>query len=290
MISLHPDVVRAPKHGALLLRGAIAACLLLAALAFAGWAVAQVAVIPALLVLFTLIALGSALPTLGIFAQPILAGPPNQPFVALTFDDGPDAKNTQRVLDLLRNTPHRATFFVIGQRAEQQPALIAAIAADGHLLGNHSFSHNNFTPALPASALVAELRRTSKLLAGLTGQTIQWFRPPVGLITPPVAEAARRAGLQLVVWSATARDGVAWASATSALDALVKGMKPGAILVLHDGVASQPGQVPVVLQILPEVLAQLDKHGLRSVTLDALLVDDPKASQGPVLDQHENAM
>lgn len=288
MIALRDGVVRAPRLGAVALHGAIVACLVLAALAFGGWAIAQVAVIPALIGLLLTVVLGSALPTLGIFAQPILAGPPNNGFVALTFDDGPHAQHTQQVLNLLRNTQHRATFFVIGKRAEAQSTLIAAIAGDGHLLGNHSYSHKNYTPALPASRLAADLERTSQFLAKTTGQTIQWFRPPVGLITPPVAETARRAGLELVVWSATARDGVVWAAPQRALARLVSGVRAGAILVLHDGVASQSGQVPVVLQILPQLLAELDKRGLRSVTLDELLLKQPTTSERPILDHHEN--
>jgi len=231
-----------------------------------------------LALLLVAVVLGVRFPALGVFARPILAAHCQQPLVALTFDDGPHPQHTRRVLELLAKTAHRATFFVIGARAQEHPELLAEIVGQGHGLGNHSWRHSYLTPALPAARLEAELRQTSELLARFAGQAPRWFRPPVGLLSPPVELAARRAGLEIVIWTATARDGVSWADAGKGLARLRKHMKPGAILVLHDGVQTSAAQPPAVHDLLPRLLAELDARGLRSVPLDGLLGQPNRAS------------
>src|SRR5262249_8022340 len=127
--------------------------------------------------------------------------------IALTFDDGPDPEVTPRILELLAAHGQRATFFVIGRRAEAEPALVRAIAEQGHAIGNHSYTHAWLTPLWRTERLAPVLLRGQEVLERVAGVRPRWFRPPVGLFGPRVAPAARRAGLALVGWTLRSNDG-----------------------------------------------------------------------------------
>lgn len=232
-----------------------------------GWAVAASA-------LGLLVSLGAGifLQGAGLFARPILAVAPGRAGgrLALTFDDGPDPEHTRAVLDVLERRGHRATFFVIGARAEPQAELLAEIARRGHTLANHSWTHAHATPFWAVPRLVADLERAQALLARAQGRAPRWFRAPVGILSPRVVQAARRAGLELVGWSGTARDGVASTTVAQATARLLRAARPGAILVLHDA-AERGGRRPIAPEVLERVLDAIEARGLKSVTLDELL-------------------
>jgi peptidoglycan-N-acetylglucosamine deacetylase len=268
-------MIRASPLGQIVLYGA---CLSAIAFAFArllGAALPLWPLLAALVVILVTVGAGVFLLPTGVFARPILAGSPEGARVAITFDDGPDPVHTRRVLDLLDARGHRATFFVIGARAERHTDVIAEIARRGHGLGNHSWEHSHLTPLRSAGRLARELARAGDLLERAAGVRPRWFRPPVGLISPPVAAAARAARLDLVGWSATARDGVASATVEASARRLLDRLQPGAILVLHDAPewrsGREGGRTPIAVEILPRLLDALDARGLRSVPLDELL-------------------
>jgi peptidoglycan/xylan/chitin deacetylase (PgdA/CDA1 family) len=102
--------------------------------------------------------------------------------VALTFDDGPDPQATPALLDLLRREGVSATFFCIGKNVAAHPQLAARIAAEGHLLGNHLYSHFWWTSFLRRRGLVGEMMRTQQAIAAAAGVTPRYLRPPVGLL------------------------------------------------------------------------------------------------------------
>ena len=247
-------------------------CFALGATACTGLSISWWISIPLFAGLLSLIVAGVAMLSSGVFAAPLLSVATRRPELALTFDDGPDGERTRALLDLLELRGHRATFFVIGERAERQPALLAELSARGHQVENHSWSHSYATPFAPPARLAAELEKTSALIAAACGRGPRWFRPPVGLLSPRIAEAARLSRLGLAGWSATARDGVARRTPAEALARLVRGARPGAILVLHDR-APLGASSSVALDVLPRLLDELDARGLRSVTLSALLAD-----------------
>jgi peptidoglycan/xylan/chitin deacetylase (PgdA/CDA1 family) len=207
----------------------------------------------------------------GLFARPILAVEPARAGdrLAITFDDGPDEAHTRTVAALLEARGHRGTFFVIGRRAAASPALLAELVQRGHALGNHSFTHAYTTPFQHPARLAADLARAQELFAQ-AGAHVRFFRPPVGLLSPRVVDAARRIGLTIVGWSATARDGRAATTADEAAARLIAAARPGAILVLHDA-AERGTRVPVAAAALVPLLDALAARGLRSVTLDELI-------------------
>lgn len=252
--------------GRVLLVAVSLGCLLLLLLAGAGHAAPTWLAGLAAASLGALLACGVILQSSGIFARPLLSVRTSRPEVAITFDDGP-GPHTAALLAALEAKGHRGTFFVVGERAT--PEALAAIARGGHAIENHSWKHSYLTPFLRPSTLAQELLRTSALIEAASKRRPRWFRPPVGLLSPRVKRAADLAGLQLVGWTATARDGVARRTAEQALSRLENELRPGAILVLHD--------LPVAVQVLPRLLELLEQRHLRSVTLPELL-DQPPAS------------
>jgi peptidoglycan/xylan/chitin deacetylase (PgdA/CDA1 family) len=219
------------------------------------------------------VSVGVFVAQLGLFARPIVAADATKAGdrLALTFDDGPEVGATEEVLDLLRARGQRATFFVIGARAEAAPQLLERIVKEGHALGNHSYAHRHTTPFLPPAVLAAEIDRAEQLFARVRpGPARRWFRPPIGIVSPRVAQATRLARMEMISWTASARDGVRGASVDDALGRLRPHLRPGAILVLHDG-AERGDRRPIAPAVLARLLDELDARGLRSVTLDELL-------------------
>jgi len=139
-----------------------------------------------------------------IFGEALIA--PRLPGeLALTFDDGPNPVWTPRLLDILAGHGVRGTFFLIGNYAHAQPALVRRIAEAGHAIGNHSWSHPNL--ALTAGTKVAdELKRTSGTIEQILGRPVHLFRPPFGARRPKVFHIARSRGLAPVLWNAMTND------------------------------------------------------------------------------------
>jgi peptidoglycan/xylan/chitin deacetylase (PgdA/CDA1 family) len=149
-------------------------------------------------------AYASLYPGSGIFGSaltaPALAGE-----LALTFDDGPNPKCTPRLLDVLGEHEVKATFFMLGGRAQTEPELVRRVAAEGHLIGNHSWSHPNLART-GTQRVREELTRTSETLEQITGERVKYFRPPFGARRPVVFRIARELGLRVVTWNAMTSD------------------------------------------------------------------------------------
>ncbi|WP_086845578.1 polysaccharide deacetylase family protein [Amycolatopsis kentuckyensis] len=171
--------------------------------------------------------------------------------VALTFDDGPYPETTPALLAALDGT--RATFFLWGEHAEAHPSLVRAIAAAGHAIGNHTWTHPRLT-TLSAVARGEEVRRTQDLLAELTGARPVLFRPPYGDTGPAVAETVAAQGLSEVLWSVDTRD---WAGCSAdEIVAAAGDAQPGGVVLMHEG-------RPATVEAVPRILAALAARGLR---------------------------
>lgn len=222
-----------------------------------------------------LVCIGSFVAGSGVFGQVLLSGPSDRPLVALTFDDGPDPLTTPRVIELLAKHGAQATFFVIGERAARHPELISRLLAAGHQVENHSQRHSWATAFGPVGRLVAEFSQAQQSIVDAGSGKPRFFRAPIGILSPPIIAAVWRLDLQLVGWSAKARDGWASTTVSAALSRLEPALRPGAILLLHDGserLSDQSTTRPTIApEILEQLLPQLLTRGLRSVTLDELL-------------------
>jgi peptidoglycan/xylan/chitin deacetylase (PgdA/CDA1 family) len=168
-----------------------------------------------------------------------LTAPARPGEIALTFDDGPNPAWTPKLLDVLAAHDVRATFFMLGGFAEAQPELVRRVAAAGHLIGNHTWSHPNLSRT-PAARVREELVRTSNLLEQILGARVEYFRPPFGARRPVVFRIARELGLKPVLWNAMTDD---WAepSADRIVERLTqkaeRATRSGSAvnIVLHDG-------------------------------------------------------
>ncbi len=109
-------------------------------------------------------------------------------YIALTFDDGPDATTTPQLLDILKEKGVKATFFVLGQRVEANPAIVARAAAEGHEIGNHSYDHKFFT-RIGADGVKSQIERTNAAIEAATGKKPTLVRPPYGNTDPEITRA-----------------------------------------------------------------------------------------------------
>jgi peptidoglycan/xylan/chitin deacetylase (PgdA/CDA1 family) len=205
---------------------------------------------------------------------PVRAAPGSGRTVALTFDDGPSIW-TARLLDVLRAKGVHATFFVIGQDAQRYPALLREAAAQGHLIGNHTWDHaypNAVRGGWSSSYLADQLARTSAVVQGATGQVVCWFRPPGGNLPKTVLPASKRLGMSVVLWSVDPRD---WAiqsgsrGSTGWVDRIVTGATEGLhqqhpVVLLHDGGGFRGATVAAVAKVIDAYRA----HGYQFVRLD----------------------
>jgi peptidoglycan/xylan/chitin deacetylase (PgdA/CDA1 family) len=181
--------------------------------------------------------------------------------VALTFDDGPCPETTPALLAALDGAT--ATFFLWGERAAAHPSLVREIAAAGHRIGNHTWTHPRLPP-LAAAARDEEIRRTQDLLADLTGDRPSLFRPPYGDTDAAVAETIAGHGLTEVLWTVDTRD---WAGAPAGeIVAAAERVEPGGIVLMHEG-------RPATVAAVPRVLAALAARGLRPGPLDPAVLE-----------------
>lgn len=197
-------------------------------------------------------------------------GEGNEKYVALTFDDGPSGRYTDRLLDGLEERDAHATFLLCGYRIAQYPAVVQRIAAEGHEIGNHGYSHRNMQK-LSRREIAQELMDTQALLAGIP---VRFCRPPGGCCSDGVRQVAQARKLAILNWSVDPRD---WAvqDAASVEQAVVKHVSDGDVILLHD---MSDSSVDAALHIIDQLSAQ----GYRFVTvsqLAALRGCVPKAGQ-----------
>lgn len=187
-------------------------------------------------------AVGSVLPGMLLLRSRGGAG------VALTFDDGPHPHNTPRILECLARAGAKATFFLQGAEVEKHPALVREIAAGGHQVANHGWSHSR-PVSIGTGAYVAEVLRTQQLLEDLTGAPVKRdFRPPYGAVNARVFAALAGRGFRFVFWSIDSDDSTF--TEVPDLVARVAAQQPnhGDIVLFHEDYAHTADALPSILQ------------------------------------------
>lgn len=219
-----------------------------------------------LALLSVLIGLGVAFPQLSFFGPFICRGNHSRREVALTFDDGPDARSTPALLELLRNEKVPATFFCIGKRVGPERDLTARINREGHLLGNHTYHHSNLTNCFGPRRLREEMQLTQAAVAAATGVAPDYFRPPMGLSNPFTFFVAKKLGLKVLGWTIRSLD-TRITDSERIVQRVTARLQPGAIILLHDG------NIPADRLVLTVklLLAKLREQNYTVVRLDKLM-------------------
>jgi peptidoglycan-N-acetylglucosamine deacetylase len=176
--------------------------------------------------------------------------------VYLTFDDGPHPEITRWVMQELQKYNYKATFFCVGENAQQHPEVIKALKTEGHSIGNHTQNHikgwNTDSTIYLANTLAA---------ASNTSNTL--FRPPYGRITATQAKLLRQSGFKIIMWNLLSCDYLKDLNCTKALSALKNGTNPGSIVVFHDSEKAFEN----IKQLLPSYLQFLSRQGYTSEVL-----------------------
>jgi peptidoglycan/xylan/chitin deacetylase (PgdA/CDA1 family) len=207
-------------------------------------------------------------PTVNWFGGTISHGPRNANRVALTFDDGPDETYTLAVRDILDAHGVKGTFFTVGRALDARPDISRALLDDGHLLGAHSYHHDYWRWLDPR---YLELDRTQDAFRRDLGVCPAFFRPPHGQRTPFMSWLLHRRGMEMVTWDVSAGDWASHDGAQVAADVLER-VKPGSIILLHDGIdGTVRADRSVLLSALPLIVDGLRQRGLEPVRLDELL-------------------
>lgn len=204
-------------------------------------------------------------PTCGWWGPILCRLPTTEKKVWITIDDGPNPHDTPDLLDLLDAHGAKATFFLIGERAERHPQLVLSIVERGHEIGNHTYHH----PAgwfwfLGRGGTYREITKGAGILRRIVPEiNLRWFRAPAGMRNHHVHPVLDEWGLKLAAWSVRGRDGVSHDKA-QIIHRLIKGISPGAILLMHEGVIDLTGE-RMAPQVLRAVLEDLKTKGYEAV-------------------------
>jgi peptidoglycan/xylan/chitin deacetylase (PgdA/CDA1 family) len=195
-------------------------------------------------------------------------GDQHRPYVALTFDDGPNVHETLVVANILDSFGVKGTFFTVGKALDKRPDISRALLADGQLLGNHSYHHDEWRWLDP---LYPELERTQAAFKKQVGVCPTFYRPPHGQHTPFMSYQLARKHMTMIGWDDSAAD---WATTNPRTVArrILERVKPGSIIVLHDGLDGDlTADRSVLTGALPIILRGLQAKGLHVERLDQLL-------------------
>ena len=185
--------------------------------------------------------------------------------VALTFDDGPHPTQTAKVLKILQSEHIKATFFMVGKMAHYHPQAARAVAAAGMLIGDHTEDHK-LLPGMTETQIRHEIAKGQASIRAVTGVTTHWFRSPYGAASAQTRRDAGLLGMKVVAWDVDPND---WKNpAAKSISSYVVGhVRPGAIVLLHDGGGSNRTHT---IEALPTIIRALKKKHYRFVTLGQL--------------------
>jgi peptidoglycan/xylan/chitin deacetylase (PgdA/CDA1 family) len=220
-----------------------------------------------LLIYVAVIFCGTYFIRFGFFMKSICSVKTNEKWVALSFDDGPSDAKTSHILDILKENNVEAAFFCIGKNMAGNETVVRRMIKEGHMIGNHSYSHHHFFDLFSSGKMLNELKEMSLTTKNITGLSPRFFRPPYGITNPNLKKAVFRGGFISIGWSVRSYDTVI-RNPTRLLSKVLAGIKPGAILLLHD-------TSDTTIKILPQLLKAIRDSGYQMMRLDKMINLNP---------------
>lgn len=188
--------------------------------------------------------------------------------VALTFDDGPDQIYTPQILDVLKESNVKATFFLVGSKMLEYPEIVQRIQAEGHAIGGHSYSHPDFRKMSPEMVFETEVEKTQEILEDILGYQPTFLRPPYGAITDQQIEYLAQRNLKIINWSIDTFD---WDKKQNSIAELTgkieRYLHEGAIILMHSAGSDRKNTV----QALPKIIKFLIAQGYHLTTIPEML-------------------
>ena len=209
---------------------------------------------------------------MGVFPKFIYKVRTNEKLVALTFDDGPHPVFTNELLDLFKEKGIKATFFVTGKNIEKHNNIINRMIAEGHELGNHSYSHNNLI-FKKKNKIKEEIQKTDSLLRELGVKGDIHFRPPFGRLLFAASAVLASLNKKVIMWNVPTKD-FKENDPNVILKRIYKRIKPGSIIVLHDSGVERPGKRIdriVTITVVKKLIDELLKKGYKFRTVSELI-------------------
>jgi peptidoglycan/xylan/chitin deacetylase (PgdA/CDA1 family) len=176
------------------------------------------------------------------------------PYVLLSFDDGPHPVLTPKILETLKVHNVKAVFFVVGLKAEKYPEIIHQIVAEGHLVGNHTYTHHPLFAMYSMEKVHIEITKNAELLKNLTGSELQLFRPPIGYTNPKIARVVKKLGVKVIGWNVRSYDTIIQ-NPLKLKNRVLKLTKPGSIILFHD-------TLPQTEQMLDAYIIDAKQNGI----------------------------
>lgn len=216
-----------------------------------------------ILFMIIVLAIGSFVMSQQFYLKSISKFETQEKNVAITFDDGPNSKYTPQVLSILKDYNAKGTFFCIGKNVEKNPELLRKIKAEGHAIGNHTYSHKNSIGFSSTDKWLAEIKETDDSIQRLIKLDSNLFRPPFGVTTPNLANALKLTEHIVIGWDVRSFDTIL-KNPDSIVRKIKRKIRPGSIILLHDN-------HPNITTILEQLLGSLIELNYKPVTIPELL-------------------
>ena len=222
-----------------------------------------------LVLYITALAYGSYNVRSNFYVKTISSAKIPQKQIAISFDDGPTTAYTPQILQILKENDVKAAFFCIGKRVEENETILKQVYEEGHMIGNHSYSHDLWFDLFSSKKMHEDLQMMNAATEKAIGKKPRLFRPPYGVTNPNLKKAIQQGKYTAIGWNIRSMDTVI-KDAQKLLVKVTASLKPGAVVLFHDTSKS-------TLDILSTFIKQARENGYEIVRLDKLLNLEPYA-------------